>query len=280
MPELELPYRLIALDLDGTLLNPKKELTEGNRRALLAAAGRGAHIVPTTGRFFEGMPEAVRSLPCIRYAITINGAQVQDRQTGEVLYRAEIPNRRAIEVMEQLDTLPVIYDCYMNDCGWMTRSFQQQAETFTPDPYSIAMIRELRRPVDELKRFLAEHGADVQKIQLFTRDAALRAELLAHLAERFEALSVSSSVPNNVEINNIRANKGDALQKLAAHLGIPIANTMAFGDGLNDISMIRTAGLGVAMGNAVSEVLATADAVTASCDADGVAEGILRYCFV
>lgn len=274
------PIQLIALDLDGTLLNAKKELTPVCRQALESAADAGILIVPATGRFFDAMPEAVRALPFLRYAITINGAQALDIQRARSIYRAEIPCRQAIEIMSYLDALPVIYDCYMNDCGWMTRSFQQQAETFTPDPYSIAMIRELRRPVDELKRFLAEHGADVQKIQLFTRDAALRAELLAHLAERFEALSVSSSVPNNVEINNIRANKGDALQKLAAHLGIPIANTMAFGDGLNDISMIRTAGLGVAMGNAVPEVLAIADAVTASCDADGVAEGILRYCFV
>ena len=133
MPELELPYRLIALDLDGTLLNPQKELTEGNRRALLAAAGRGTHIVPTTGRFFEGMPEAVRSLPCIRYTITINGAQVQDRQTGDVLYRAEIPNRRAIEVMEQLDTLPVIYDCYMDNWGYMTETLYAQGPAYIQD---------------------------------------------------------------------------------------------------------------------------------------------------
>lgn len=272
--------QLIALDLDGTLLNSKKELTSVCRRALEQAANAGILIVPTTGRFFNAMPEAVRALPFLRYAITINGAQVFDVQRAQSIYRAEIPYRQAIEIMYYLDTLPVIYDCFMDDRGWMTRRFQQQAETFTPDPHSIAMIRDLRRPVDELKAFLAERGQDVQKIQFFTRDTALRAELLAHLAERFASLCVSSSLPNNVEINNVRANKGAALQKLAAHLGIPIANTMAFGDGLNDISMIRTAGLGVAMGNAVPEVLSIADAVTASCDADGVAEGILRYCFV
>ena len=133
------------LDLDGTLLNAKKELTPVCRQALESAADAGILIVPATGRFFDAMPEAVRALPFLRYAITINGAQALDIQRARSIYRAEIPCRQAIEIMSYLDALPVIYDCYMNDCGWMTRSFQQQAETFTPDPYSIAMIRELRR---------------------------------------------------------------------------------------------------------------------------------------
>ena len=102
--------RIIALDLDGTLLNSNKELTERNYRALEEAARRGIEIVPTTGRFYNAMPQVIRDLPFVHYAITINGAQAADVRTGEVLYRAEIPWQRAVELMRFLDTLPVVYD--------------------------------------------------------------------------------------------------------------------------------------------------------------------------
>jgi len=79
-------YKLIALDLDGTLLNSQKELTPASRAALTRAAEAGIEIVPTTGRFYGGMPESVRELPFIRYVISINGAEVKDLQTGEIIY--------------------------------------------------------------------------------------------------------------------------------------------------------------------------------------------------
>ena len=85
------PVGIIALDLDGTLLNSDKELSPGNRAALERAAEAGYEIVPTTGRFYGGMPQVIRELPFVRYVITINGAEVADRRTGEVMYRAEIP---------------------------------------------------------------------------------------------------------------------------------------------------------------------------------------------
>ena len=84
------PVGIIALDLDGTLLNTKKELTPGNLDALQRASEVGTLIVPTTGRFYGGMPEVIRGLPFVHYAITINGAQVADLRTGEVIYRLEL----------------------------------------------------------------------------------------------------------------------------------------------------------------------------------------------
>ena len=87
--------KIVALDLDGTLLDSSKRLSDANKAALAAAAAGGVHIVPTTGRFFGMMPECVRELPFVRYAITINGAQVYDRETDPALARAEIQIGRA-----------------------------------------------------------------------------------------------------------------------------------------------------------------------------------------
>ena len=146
-------------------------------------------------------------------------------------------------------------------------------------PHYRKMLHELRHSVPELKAFLRERRRDVQKVQFFTRDEELRQDALRNLEKRYENLCVSSSVDQNVEINHARANKGEALKALAEHLGVPISATMSFGDGLNDLSMLREAGLGVAMANACSEAKECADVLTASCDEDGVALAIEKYCF-
>ena len=114
--------RLIAFDLDGTLLNSDKILTQRNKAALERAAEKGILIVPTTGRLFKGMPAEIRQFPFLRYAITINGAAVFDTETGDNIYRAEIPLESALEIMTYLDQFPIVYDCYKDNTGWMTQS--------------------------------------------------------------------------------------------------------------------------------------------------------------
>lgn len=108
--------KLILLDLDGTLLTSDKKISPANYAALERAHEKGVHIVPSTGRFFDGIPQVVRDLPFVRYAITVNGAQIYDRAEEKILYRAEIQPVDAERIYDRLDTLPVIYDCFMG--GW------------------------------------------------------------------------------------------------------------------------------------------------------------------
>ena len=271
------PIRLIALDLDGTLLTTKKELSKKNLDALSDAAAAGIEIVPTTGRFFTGMPELIRALPFLHYAITINGAHVYDVVNDTVLARAEIPMLQAVEVMEYLENFDLIYDCYVDSWGWITREFQEKAHEFVPDEHYLRMLKVLRTPVEELKSHLRENGKDVQKIIIFTRTDELQEELLKLLPQRFPDLLTTSSARHNIEINVPLGNKGDALRALASRLGIPMEATMAIGDGLNDEAMLRAAGLSVAMGNAHPDILALAHEITADCDHDGVAQAIVAF---
>ena len=272
MPET----KLIALDLDGTLLNSDKQLTERTRRALEAAAEAGIEIVPATGRFYRGMPSAVRELPFVRYVITINGAEVLDLYAGERIYSADIPAEEAAAFFAGLDSLPVIYDCYMDGWGYMTAAMQEKAAEYITNIHSLEMVRTLRSPVPELKAFLRGEGRAVQKMQLFTADIALRDALVDELAEKYPRFAVTTSLPNNIEINSRLADKGRALLVLAERLGIRREETMAFGDGSNDLTMIGSAGTGVAMGNALPEVKRAADLSAADCDHDGVAQVIER----
>ena len=235
-------------------------------------------LVPATGRLYRSLPEALLDEQLSRYFILVNGAQVYDIRAEKAVSRAEIPLETALRVLEYLDGFPVIYDCYQDNWGWMTRSMQENAAAFVPIDHSLRMVRSLRTPVDELKAYLREQNRSVQKLQLFTPDDALRRQLLKDLTERFGTLSVSTSMPCNIEINDAHANKGEAIASLTAYLGLPMAATMAIGDGLNDRSMIKMAGIGVAMANACPEILAIADEITASCDEDGAALAIERHC--
>ncbi len=270
---------IIALDLDGTLLNSQKEISERNLEALQKASEEGWEIVPTTGRFYNGMPEVIRQLPFIRYVITINGAEAADLQTGQVIYKAEMPWQQAVEIMKWLDERPVIYDCYMRNHGWMTAAQKELIDEVVESPHSRKMLHELRNPVPELKTFLAEEKCDVQKVQFFMRDVSERSQIMKSVEDAFDDIVVSCALPQNVEINQACANKGEALLALADHLGIDRMQTVAFGDGLNDLPMIREAGIGIAMINGADETKAAADWIAPSCDEDGVAAGIEKFCF-
>ena len=275
MPEI----RLIALDLDGTLLNSEKQLSQVNRAALERAADMGIHIVPTTGRFYGGMPYVIRALPFIRYVITINGAQCADLCEDKILYSAEIPWQQAVDIMTFLDGFPVLYDCYQRNDAWMTAAQKEHIDAVVSDPHYRKMLHQLRKPVLDLKETLKARQEGAQKIQFFTDKPEVRVFLMEELPRRFPDLCVSSSMPQNVEINQKDANKGQALLALCAHLGLDRSQTLAFGDGLNDLSMLKQAGIGVAMENASDTVKAAADYITLSCDADGVAAGICKFCF-
>lgn len=271
--------RIIALDLDGTLLDSRKRLSEVNRSALERIAARDVLVVPTTGRFFGMMPPEVRDLPFVRYAITINGAQVYDRATDTAIVRDEIPLETAIAVMELLDGYDVIYDCYRGNWGWMTGSLQDKAESYATNEHYLKMVREFRKPVPELKAHLratADQG-DVQKVMLFAtnrdRDVATACldGITAAINSKFPEIKVTASTWNNIELNISSAHKGNALKRFAEHLGLGLENCMAFGDGMNDLTMVEAAGCGVAMANAVPEVKRVAKLVSRSNDEDGVA---------
>ena len=229
------------------------------------------------------MPQTVRDLPFVRYAITINGAQVYDRETDTAIVREEIPLGMALDLMRLIDDYDVIYDCYRSNWGWMTQSLQEKAEDYATDTHYLKMVREFRNPVPDLKAHLESTAAegDVQKVMLFARNKpgseAVTKAIADAVAERFPLIKTTSSTWNNLELNIATAHKGNSLRRFAEHLGFTLDNCMALGDGTNDLSMIEAAGLGVAMSNAHPFVLAAADHVTVSNDENGVAKAIRDF---
>ena len=268
--------RIIALDLDGTLLDDQKRLSQANRAALERAANQGAHVVVATGRFFPGIPQELRDLPFLRYFILMNGAKVYDRQEDKVLYRAEIDLARAEQVFDYLAPLDMMVDCYQNDVGLLDRRCRERLEYFVPDYESRKLVIRNRVTVDDF-RVAVRSGRTVQKIQCYFPHVEQRPEVMAKLAQEFPELVQSISLPHNLELNAANATKGQALLALCRELGVDAAQSVAFGDGTNDLSMVRSAGVGVAMANAAPETLAAADLVAPTNNEDGVARILERW---
>lgn len=267
--------RLIALDLDGTLLDSQKRITPRTLAALEAAAARGIHIVPTTGRFFDGMPACVRDLPFVRYAVTINGAAVFDRAKDTVIAGEEIPISTTFAILDVFARHDVIYNCYMDNAGWIPDAVFGKVDHYIPDFYH-AIIRSVITPVANFREWLTARGHSVQKLIAFSHEPDVLEAVRRDLEASITGIRTTYSNSMMLEVNAEGAHKGRALALLAAHLGFGMEHVMAFGDGLNDLTMVRDAGVGVAMANAEPEVLAAAKVVTASNDEDGVALAIER----
>lgn len=270
---------LVLLDLDGTMLTGDKQISPATYAALERASAMGVQIVPCTGRFYNAIPQVVRDLPFVRYFITVNGGNVLDRQEGKLLFRAEIPMERGLELFDFMENLPVIYDCFVDGAAYMERKNYARIDDFITVPRDNEMVKTLRKPVEDLRRFVRDKGQSLQKTQMFFADIHRRNVMLPQIREQVPDLLVSTSLVNNIEFTVPAASKGEALRFLAAHLGVAVADTMAFGDMDNDRSMIEAAGIGVAMGNAEPCLKEIADYITDSNNADGVAKALEKFVF-
>ena len=271
--------RLIAFDLDGTLLDDRKNLPPENLDALQAAAAAGVMLVPATGRILKGLPDGFVNPGLFRYFIFANGAEIYDLQEERCLHRAGIEPALAAEVCRYMDTLPVLYDCYRDGMGYMTAWMYEQApDYFGPEPEILKLVKSLRRPVPELKEDILRVNRPLEKLQMYFRPENMdeRERQLKALPERFPAMKASSSLKNNIEINSVSAGKGKALRRLCELLALRPEESAAFGDGLNDIEMLEAAGIGCAMANAGAAVRAAADRIVESNNDAGVGKEIFR----
>lgn len=270
--------RLIAADLDGTLLNSRKEFTERTINAIRRAAENGVVFVPATGRSIRLVPEEIRGQDFVRHIITLNGARIIDLEKQRDVAVSVLDNQTALDLLDYLDRLPVIYECCIDNVNQMGAAHKAKIREYTMTEETYQMLLTGRQQVPDLKQTVRDWGGPVQKVQFFFRDPAQKAGYMERMRREFPQLSVASSEVNNVEMNHKNANKGEALRTICSYLGIDPAQAMAFGDDVNDLGMIRLAGIGVAMGNAYEAVKAEADLVAPACDEEGVARVIEELC--
>ena len=155
--------RLIALDLDGTLLNDEKELTEENRKALAECMERGIYIVPTTGRTLEGIPAEIKNIPGIRYAITVNGGRIMDKDQNITIDSRLLTREQALQVIDIAEEYPVMYDAYVNGRGVSESRFLDHLEEYGISGAGLKSIRAVRDAYPNIRDHIETCGEMVEK---------------------------------------------------------------------------------------------------------------------
>lgn len=267
--------RLIALDLDGTLLDSQKRLPERNRKALEGCISRGIYVVPCTGRTAIGIPDAVREIPGIRYGITVNGGMLVDMQDNKILDEKLLYPQTVLEIYEMTEGYHVMCDAYIQGDGFSERYCYEHMDEYDIPVLVQELIRKTRVPIDNMKEYIRTRNCMVDKLNLFFDDREQRAQIRKRLEERGDVL-VSSSFSFNLEINGPGASKGEGILRLAQILGVKPEETMAFGDGENDISMMEKAGISIAMENGEASLKERADYIAPSNDEAGVGQMLER----
>ena len=262
--------RMIALDVDGTLLTSRGELTKETVRAIRAAREKGVRVVLATGRSTQEAVWLTGLAGCDDRAVCLGGAAVADMADGRHLRRWDIPDDLAASVLDILRGQPLACMVFAGEVNLLDRySARFYRETY-PFPAYLDTVVE----AEDISRWLKERRQPLTKIH-----AEGAPELFPTLLEKLAKLSgltLTSSGRDNFEVLAVGVDKGKALCLLGEEWGISPEETAAIGDSDNDLAMLRAVGYPVAMGNAPDGVKAVCAMVTDSNDRDGVARAIDR----
>lgn len=268
-------YQLIALDIDGTLLNSKKEIMPDTEAAIHRAFASGKEVVLSTGRSFAELEEILDTFPEMRYGICESGALIFDRRSDTPIAAHPIDldlARKAVAIARPRDVLIHIFQAGR---PVISRHRMTQLADYQI-PYFQSMFERYSLQVEDAPDYCFGLPApSIEKINLYHHSVEERSEterLLSHLP-----LSMVDSEKTSLELSAAGIDKGRGLAELCTHLRIPISETIAVGDSFNDAAILKAAGLAVGMGNTAQPVRALCDVIVRDCDHDGVAEAITEY---
>lgn len=265
--------KLLFLDLDNTLLNQKKQVTPENKQALDEARAKGHKIILCSGRPLSAMGRLIEELDMNQPGCLVasyNGGMITDTYAGKTLYSEHLTKDEVRLLFSKADQYGQHVHTY-DSRGLMARTFNREVEFYVKAseiPYRI---------VPGLPDSgLTEDPVKVLMVNLDDKEPLLRMQ--KDILAQTDDLDSFFSCPQFVEFVRRGVNKGSAVRRLADLLQVPIENTVAVGDAENDLPMIREAGIGVAMANAIPEAKAVANYITEhDCEHSGVAEVVQKF---
>ncbi|OOM80412.1 sugar-phosphatase [Clostridium sp. BL-8] len=264
-------YKLIALDMDGTLLTTDKRVSEKNKAAIKEAEAKGVKIVLASGRPLIGITKYLNELDLLKdddYVLSFNGGLVQNTKTQKVVSELPLKGKDLKNIYKISKELNINIHAFSAKDGLITPKISQYTE-HEADINGIEInIRDFNEIDDE---------EDIIKVMMIDPQEILDPAIKKLPAELYEKYSVFKSAPFFLEFTNKEVDKGLGLKKLGEYLGIKKEEIIACGDAGNDLSMVKYAGLGVAMENATKEVKEVANFITTSNDEDGIANVIEKF---
>ncbi len=266
--------KCIALDLDRTTLNANGTLSQGNREAIEYAIQKGVHIVVASGRAFHTLPKDVVEIEGIEYAITSNGTAIYHIPTGECLHQYKLSRDSIEEIIRLSKNEKVTYETFIDGKAYADSTYIDHPEIFGANKQAIAYIKETRHMVKNIEQFMNDHIEEMDCMDIITKDNELKSSLMEQLRNNVEGIYVTSSIEQLIEISNAQAGKHSGVKFIMELLGLEREEIAAFGDGDNDIEMLKFVGTGIAVENASNQCKSVADVVTKHHNEDGVAYGI------
>lgn len=264
-------YKLLVLDLDGTLTNAKKEITPNTLHTLIQAQEQGARIILASGRPTYGVAPLAETLQLSKYGgyvLSYNGGEIIDWKTKELMYKNLLNHA----------VLPYLYECAQkNQFAILSYEGEYVLTEHPDDEYVIKEAKLNGMKTKKVENFLAAIKHPIAKCLIVgepNRLAILEKEMYGHLKEQ---MGVFRSEPYFLELVPKGIDKAQSLAVLLKEIGMTKDEMIAIGDGFNDLSMIRFAGLGVAMANAQEVVKENADYITLSNEEDGVAHVVNEF---
>jgi Cof subfamily protein (haloacid dehalogenase superfamily) len=260
--------RLIALDLDGTVIGSDLIVRDRVRQSVIRAQAQGIAVTIVTGRMFAAALPFARELGITGPIVCYQGAGIFDVATGALIEQTPLAQDVTRDVLAKANADHFHAQCYADD-----RLYVEEINEFTHKYTSLSQVEPVLVPSLRAK-FAEESTLKIVLVDEAERATAYTETLKTLLGSR---AYVTRSHPDFVEILDPHVDKGRALRYVANHYGVAIDATLAVGDSWNDMPLLTTAGMGIAMGSAPPEVLARADAVVGDVAHDGVAEAIERY---
>jgi len=269
--------KMIALDLDGTTLNSAGRMSDVTAKTLAEAGEKGIYVVISTGRSYNSLPGEIKGAGGIAaYAITSNGAHINDVATGEAVYSSYLSDEAIWDVDRLRKELDVEIEVFVDGQAYMSDEYYRHIEKYGCEYRNADYVLWSRKPVEDIGEVLLENRNRIENVNFcFRNHDALEANRKE--VESIRNATITSSFINNLEVGGPDTSKRSALIVLMNRLGIDKEELMCCGDAPNDIQMLELAGLGVAVGNAWGGTKDHADYVTGTNDEDGVAAAIRKF---
>lgn len=260
---------IIAIDMDGTLLNSKNIVTEHSVSVLQKLARQGHYIVPASGRAVTLLPPELDRIPKRTWAITENGAMIWDYRKQRAIFREKMPEGTTAEILQQAQEYPCYAEVFSDGKAYIEAG-------------DVSKILHAELGEEFIRYMLQNHSSverlawnlplleEAEKVNIYFEDMELSGKFRTGWENEL-SLAVTTSISGNIEFNRKGVNKGTALSKLRKMLGVDKDAVIAFGDNENDLEMFAEAGIAVAMENARKEIRSAASYVAGHHDRDGVA---------
>lgn len=272
-------YRLVAIDLDGTLLDTNKEISSRNKRAITLAIEKGVKIIICSGRVFSGARLYAKLVGSKDPIIACNGAIISENINKKIIYSNILATEDCLKIVDICHKHQIYYHVYAGDAmlteklGFTSlKYFEKNKSLPLEDRVEIEVVKNMSDKIKKMQGQVLKFVVINDDIELLKR---VRYEM-----EQIPNVDVMSSNYDNFEVMNKGVNKGAALKKISELLDIPSEEMIAIGDNENDISMLEYVGLAVAMDNGEDFVKEAAQYITASNDQDGVAKAIEKFVLV